>query len=101
GIRDWSVTGVQTCALPISQTSFGEDGQDVGIEDAHPHRLMSRARGIEVLDRPACLPLLNAGPPLQCQCQGVPISEAVLGRERAEIGRASCRERVEIWVVAV
>src|SRR5258706_5436923 len=33
GIRDWSVTGVQTCALPISKSDFGSchakgDGQN-------------------------------------------------------------------------
>src|ERR1019366_678201 len=27
GIRDWSVTGVQTCALPISAGQFGEAGR--------------------------------------------------------------------------
>src|SRR5258706_6638121 len=26
GIRDWSVTGVQTCALPITDQSQAEDG---------------------------------------------------------------------------
>src|SRR5262249_59675356 len=37
GIRDWSVTGVQTCALPI----FG---------DADPHRVVA-ARCVRVLQR--------------------------------------------------
>src|SRR5262249_59058592 len=27
GIRDWSVTGVQTCALPISRASAGRQGR--------------------------------------------------------------------------
>src|SRR5438093_2290477 len=39
GIRDWSVTGVQTCALPISPAI----GEHVGIEnvgDAHPRPVM-------------------------------------------------------------
>src|SRR5215213_11832255 len=27
GIRDWSVTGVQTCALPIHPAQHGEDRQ--------------------------------------------------------------------------
>src|SRR5215213_11906776 len=29
GIRDWSVTGVQTCALPISQLEENRHGVDV------------------------------------------------------------------------
>src|SRR5262249_57324444 len=28
GIRDWSVTGVQTCALPISGARRRQDGED-------------------------------------------------------------------------
>src|SRR5258706_3989808 len=31
GIRDWSVTGVQTCALPISTRPAGR--RDVGVEE--------------------------------------------------------------------
>src|SRR5207237_7708028 len=60
GIRDSSVTGVQTCALPISQ-----------------HRVLRRAVGGAALD-------------------------AVLAGERsdvdngAKIGRASCRESVDL-----
>src|SRR5262249_58744480 len=72
GIRDWSVTGVQTCALPISRCAGG----------SRPKRWRSRRFGLE--------------PPAQ---------RVSLDRYAAqglhEIGRASCRERVEIWVVAV
>src|SRR6266404_7053579 len=61
GIRDKLVTGVQTCALPISFLLF--------------HRLRR-----ERAERPGMF----------------------LGKLRSdEIGRASCRERVEISVVAV
>src|SRR5262249_57248132 len=35
GIRDWSVTGVQTCALPISPAG----GRGGGIEHAEPARV--------------------------------------------------------------
>src|SRR5205807_5690740 len=94
GIRDYKVTGVQTCALPISGT---------------------RARApcpIGRPDRPA------GGAPRR-QAPGVG-NRALLGARRwrpgrppagapssrrtpraAEIGRASCRERVWISVVAV
>src|SRR5262249_40337769 len=57
GIRDWSVTGVQTCALPIS---------------------------------PPCRDCTPAG-----------AAGRILSASGGEIGRASCRERVEIWVEAV
>src|SRR2546426_11453550 len=61
GIRDYKVTGVQTCALPISRDASARRGP--------PAR---RAR------RPAYRP-----------------------PQQGEIGRASCRERVQISVVAV
>src|SRR5258706_8831695 len=78
GIRDWSVTGVQTCALPIYEADA-----KAGIAAGTP-------RAIEG-------PLYVAGAPL---FQG----EAVLDDDSdtrgtgkvlvMEIGRASCRERV-------
>src|SRR5262249_56793221 len=36
GIRDWSVTGVQTCALPISVMMIDMDGLKA-INDHHGH----------------------------------------------------------------
>src|SRR5437879_13860655 len=67
GIRDTSVTGVQTCALPISQVVF------VGlVEDVAPYYALADA---------LALPSHSEGSP-------------------NEIGRASCRERVEIVVAA-
>src|SRR5262249_59357457 len=65
GIRDWSVTGVQTCALPIC------DGQTEHEYDEGQRR--SPRAGRAVLAREARL---------------------------VKIGRASCRERVEIAVGA-
>src|SRR5437763_13483471 len=61
GIRDTSVTGVQTCALPIFQIVFN------------------------------LLQTLAGAGRKQVSCQ-TPVTQ--------EIGRASCRERVEISVVA-
>src|SRR2546426_12731717 len=68
GIRDYKVTGVQTCALPISgsRSCF------------RPRAPWSRRARIHRARR---LPATNRGTP--------------------EIGRASCRERVSISVVAV
>src|SRR5438067_13130445 len=60
-IRNRNVTGVQTCALPISRLA-----QRPQVSSTTCGRCASRARS----------------PPRQ-------------------IGRASCRERVEVWVVGV
>src|SRR5262249_57217314 len=63
GIRDWSVTGVQTCALPISHRDEARDIADRERREAHQRGEREPAE-----------------------------------RHRAaaeEIGRASCRERVE------
>src|SRR5438046_9848414 len=70
GIRDWSVTGVQTYALPISRA--GRPGME---------------------QQPGC----RGGKACSWSfagCQGGEIATA------SEIGRASCRERGEIWVGA-
>src|SRR5438093_1371582 len=55
GIRDWSVTGVQTCALPIYRNS-GRVGDDADPDDAIRHLvegdLLSLA-GHQALERAA------------------------------------------------
>src|SRR5205823_10888590 len=96
GIRDKLVTGVQTCALPISgrdlpgalqeRVALGPD-QLLDLEDAvgvrHPdvgHRLLRRR---EVLARG----------------QDRDGWEGSLRHLEAQIGRASCRERV--WISAL
>src|SRR5207249_11430153 len=87
GIRDRNVTGVQTCALPIS-----------GALDGPAFALRPVAR--PGLSPAACPP---SGSPLACpltpghSSPGVPGGKAV---GVGEIGRASCRERGEIWGVA-
>src|SRR2546429_9475787 len=70
GIRDVAVTGVQTCALPISGGVAVVVGRVAGAGRRGVDRRPQRPGG-----------------------------EAVL--VGLEIGRASCRERVEISVVAV
>src|SRR5699024_11356220 len=70
GIRDRNVTGVQTCALPISSPCPDRWGT------AAPQR------------NPSWQPSTPTAPPDAGR------------RSRGEIGRASCREREEIVVVA-
>src|SRR5207245_9179328 len=84
GIRDATVTGVQTCALPIYEVRSGGDvlepeGLELVVEEL--------AAGV---DQPDALEDVRL------------VVERRQGRrlrERVQIGRASCRERVEVWVV--
>src|SRR5699024_11373646 len=86
GIRDRNVTGVQTCALPIShaprpirrRTSQGQP------------RCQLRERGSPSPDQAA----LRRDPGRSGRGQA-------LQRWLPEIGRASCRERVWMWVEGV
>src|SRR5438093_9040629 len=74
GIRDWSVTGVQTCALPILTLPLLSQA---GMVARH-----LRLKG----ERYRLHALINA---------------AGATATGAEIGRASCRERGEDWGGAV
>src|SRR5262249_58112252 len=90
GIRDWSVTGVQTCALPIlvaldriDPTTLAElEGKEDDIFHARP------------LQRRAITHNAGSG-----RWRTSRPSFRLL--PRSQIGRASCRERVEHAVVAV
>src|SRR5689334_22633279 len=86
GIRDGTVTGVQTCALPIFAALVGGGGwlvhEDVPGVGARGVGLRVRGvRGARDRGQTACGE--QAGD-RQCEASG------------PEIGRASCRERVEI-----
>src|SRR2546421_1681453 len=80
GIRDLIVTGVQTCALPIS---LGRAEHAADRRAAAPARRVARdppgARRAEDRMRHSVFPRRATAPPR---------------RARAQIGRASCRERV-------
>src|SRR5437879_12549719 len=85
GIRDTSVTGVQTCALPISGCETAALRARRPRDGDAPGRAKARPGGARRLE----LPLLR-GP-----------ARALRARtrdegERAEIGRASCRGRGEL-----
>src|SRR2546429_841834 len=81
GIRDVAVTGVQTCALPISDTQDGEQHE-------------SQSHGPEATPPPQARQL--DAPFVTAHKLGMTISSALnqAEAERLEIGRASCRERV-------
>src|SRR5204863_4953180 len=99
GIRDLYVTGVQTCALPILA--------EIGVV------MLINALSGSVLWTPSTMYRFpDHGRPLTTACVGVTapaadgFSAKSLQPEAAapgvsEIGRASCRERGEIAVVAV
>src|SRR5207249_8582914 len=85
GIRDRNVTGVQTCALPIS----------VDVSDS------IHGRALQPLFRPAerALRVLRAGRVARGPRPDAQSRAAVRRGNVLQIGRASCRERVEITVV--
>src|SRR5690348_18077136 len=94
GIRDGRVTGVQTCALPISQASGILLRRGGGAPRAAA-RSTPRARSNRPPDhvRDPCPP----GSLRPSHDAGMRI--CLLGMV-LEIGRASCRERGEMWVGA-
>src|SRR5699024_12138523 len=92
GIRDRNVTGVQTCALPISMSSARE--------------LTKSSTSVP------CASSFRASPPnerlpVAVSCQSgwlwgvIPLSAKIWKIAALQIGRASCRERVALWVGGV
>src|SRR2546430_11397302 len=92
GMRYLTVTGFQTCALPISSfaASSGEAGEGVRAARAS---FASRAAGAAAADD-ALLDLGQMEPP--AADSAAEADDFILD----QIGRASCRGRVEISVVA-
>src|SRR5205823_6981757 len=91
GIRDKLVTGVQTCALPISKASRDAGGDLVADEAAEIRRAGGQRLGERA--RHTLVQVLNEGRIAEALGSG----KRRLSSERPKkIGRASCRERVEI-----
>src|SRR5436305_10382979 len=89
GIRDADVTGVQTCALPIYVVAAGTDH----IEDEpEPAALGIRPGG-------AVGPAQERVWRAHRQLKELPWNDG--RRRRRKIGRASCRERVQVSEVTV
>src|SRR5205085_4298592 len=94
GIRDLTVTGVQTCALPIfrqkanCQACHGWAGDGRKMDEQMPDGANLRQTR---LDRAALIMTIKCGLP----GTGMPPFDRFA---YSEIGRASCRERGEIRV---
>src|SRR5205807_3712734 len=87
GIRDYKVTGVQTCALPILHgfaIPHTEAMYDIGPEGARNFTDIIGAAKTVVWNGPMGV---FEKPPFDAGTRAV---------AQAQIGRASCRERVEI-----
>src|SRR5207237_4554542 len=92
GIRDSSVTGVQTCALPIYLVMLDHrPSSELSSATFHHHLwnglLRSSVSGVMVAGQV----VLDNGVLVTVDEREV----AARARECAEIGRASCRERVD------
>src|SRR5437016_8605667 len=93
GIRDWSVTGVQTCALPISHEGglrFKKDSEEYEIlsrwiAQGMPNDLASAPKLERIVVAPQEKVLIEPATEVQLRVQALFTDE---------IGRASCRERV-------
>src|SRR5260370_3937355 len=89
GIRDSSVTGVQTCALPISLSADGRYAESVRID-------LSPAGHLRIVhvERESCLHIWTRHAKYSDEI--LPSENVHRGRRARghEIGRASCRERV-------
>src|SRR5688572_32142773 len=82
GIRDLTVTGVQTCALPIC--AFCATGAMGFSRNLEPYEIAAQVREMRLVDHPVFVTnvvFMGMGEPL-------------LNWKAVEIGRASCRERV-------
>src|SRR5205807_5440575 len=97
GIRDYKVTGVQTCALPIwCQAVLAE----LGATDSLPVRASAEASEEALLPK-SLEPAAVAREERELTPAKFPNKSRIITISRGEIGRASCRERVWDTVQAV
>src|SRR5690606_40493502 len=98
GIRDFHVTGVQTCALPILQTEAGSLSRGDKRRLELSMCLILRPR-LLLLDEP------TAGMARHDTNRTIDLLKKIKSRGMTkviiEIGRASCREREEVVVAGV
>src|SRR5690606_40187694 len=92
GIRDFHVTGVQTCALPISLVTAL-----VVLPTASRASVVLRT-SLSMLLISAMPPALSVTGPKASRATTTPASASMVVTAMAKIGRASCRERGEVEV---
>src|SRR5262249_59175920 len=93
GIRDWSVTGVQTCALPICQGWLNELKVDTGAT-AGLLADLARQKSVPPLTLVHLDTLTDADATAALQAPNLAgLSDAGCFGGMSQIGRASCRER--------
>src|SRR5207244_4656150 len=93
GIRDDLVTGVQTCALPISQIAAPERASTARAAN-HSQRSGTVRCGWAAFTVGIVSALLGRGGG-RVSPRATSGDEAIVNDHSKEIGRASCRERVE------
>src|SRR5207253_3970282 len=100
GIRDGHVTGVQTCALPISHGgNLGQQRYYAFVYSQRRRRCAWILQNIELLHHAVYLVLQNSLTSSRRQNR-IRFRRGLVQVVSFEIGRASCRERVEMSVVA-
>src|SRR5690606_40618541 len=96
GIRDFHVTGVQTCGLPISGGLVLVDTPGVGgLGSAHGAATMAAVAGADAVVFVSDAAQEYTRPELDF------LASAMQMCPNVEIGRAACRERVELRSEAV
>src|SRR5207247_3624734 len=93
GIRDPLVTGVQTCALPISCACAVRDNIAFGRGDLSHAEVEAAARAAQAHEFIERLP---KGYDTVIGERGITLSGGQRQRVAIEIGRASCRERMAV-----
>src|SRR5207245_4419934 len=91
GIRDATVTGVQTCALPISLSFPCRARYIVPLQGKERAGLPGKSERDAPQSHPRC------GKRTNCAKRQTRPDSPTDVRTTKQIGRASCRERVESW----
>src|SRR5690606_40284797 len=99
GIRDFHVTGVQTCALPILLPSSIEECFEFGYK---AHDLADTLQTPVLVLSDLDLGMNNwMGQPFEYPTEPLQRGKVLSAQQVAEIGRAAGRERVDIEEVSV
>src|SRR5207249_9290412 len=96
GIRDRNVTGVQTCALPIYRLEIAKLAKDVEKAEAENKKNVAQMEVYKDAFEKQKAVSEQQGADIRKQNEEVARLAGVATRYSLKIGRASCRERVEI-----